>query len=173
MGKRGFNTTIPYGTDLHEVTQLEYDAWDNAIGACDGSPEGVEWATYDILIGQGYFVSKPTCKRPSAEEQKEQGTSRTPGFTGQNYGGQFNGETGAWEPVWTQSRILAERDKLLKQQEKILATREKAFAQKVLEQRLSENARNGSTEMDSTNMAYAVLGGLLILIILYLFFRPY
>lgn len=167
MGKSGFATTIPYGDELHEVTPLEYKAWDDALGACDGTKEAMEWATYDILIGQGYFVSQPQCKRPEkpkVDEDSKEGESRNPGRRKPMNDG-FE-DYAAWEPEWSKEKILSERTKLLNEREKMTTIKEKALTQKILEQQILEAAKK--TPQSNSDRSYTILGAVGIIGILLL-----
>lgn len=155
MAKYGFSTAIPYGTDIFEVDGIEYCQWEDALERAGNDPIAMEWATYDVLIDNGYLVSAPSGERPATGGNKTaKGTKTTPknkssgsGLVGGAVGSPgirgvpdgFNlVEGNTREPVWTQSRILIERDKLLKERERIQEIKEKKLEQKIIEQQLLE-----------------------------------
>lgn len=165
MGKSGFTTTIPYGNELHEVTALEYEAWNDALLACDGSSDAMEWATYDLLTSQGYFISKPKCNRPILVDTR--GTNQNSGFGSNVSGGEFNGQSGVWEPEWTQSRLLSERAKLLKERENLFNVRKQALDEKIIAH--MEAVKNLRT--DPSERVNQIIGFIIIfMVIWWLFF---
>lgn len=184
MAKYGFSTTIPYGSDLFEVTGVEYCQWEDALeGIDEGDNNAIEWATYDVLMNNGYLVSEPDGKRPNTEKNEK--TTKTTKTAKTKRGGGENvvdtaslvtgepklvsGETR--EPVWTQSRILAERDKLLREREKIFNLKEKALTQKIVEQQVYERLVQEEKADSYTIKDYAaILFGLAVIIIFGLFF---
>lgn len=185
MANYGFSTTIPYGTDLHEVTGIEYCAWEDALDKAGDDTNAMEWATFDTLISFGYFVSQPKVERPITEEQKAAepkgkakrtrkgaaaATSRIPGPVVEEtdditYDNTLtNLVTGASrEPVWTQSRILTERDKLLREREKITTIKEKALAQKILEMQILKRIPVEVTS--GVDILYLVTGGVFVFMV--------
>lgn len=187
MAKYGFSTTIPYGTEMFEVTGVEYCEWEDGLESVDDTDiNGIEWVTYDFLINNGYFVSKPKNERPITAEQAEQAKpkklankgktktetttkSRNPGATAQaeafdnSISTLVSGATR--EPVWTQSRIFAERDKLLREREKITSIKEKALGQKIIEQQIIERFR-AEPQTSGTDFASIVAVILVILMIM-------
>lgn len=182
MAKYGFSTTIPYGSDLFEVTGVEFCEWEDALEKCpEGDTNAMAWATYDVLMNNGYLVSQPTGERPITEPEEKAkpkgraagskrkvkaaaaATTRNPGLLPANDGfdavlNYVAGETR--EPIWTQSRILTERDRLLREREKIAAIKEKALNQKILEQQILERAKQTEAH-SSADMGY-ILGGIVI-----------
>ena len=155
MGKYGFSTAIPYGTDIFEVTGTEYCEWEDALERANGDSDAMEWNTYDFLINNGYLVSAPSSERPATGGDKEKSGSKgspknkssgsglvggavsSPGIRGVPDGFTLI-EGNTREPTWTQSRILTERDKLLKERERIQEIKEKKLEQKIIEQQLLE-----------------------------------
>jgi hypothetical protein len=158
MGKYGFSTAIPYGTDIFEVTGTEYCEWEDALERANGDSDAMEWNTYDFLINNGYLVSAPSSERPATGGDKEKSGSKgspknkpsgsdlvggavsSPGILGVPDGFTLI-EGNTREPTWTQSRILAERDKLLKERERIQEIKEKKLEQKIVEQQLLERLK--------------------------------
>ena len=179
MGKKGygFSTAIPYGTDIFEVTGTEYCEWEDALEKAGSDSNAMEWATYDFLIGNGYFVSQPKGDRPKAGEKaskkadkkaetlKPQGVM-SPGIRGVPDGFDSIIECATREPVWTQSRIFQERDKLLREREKIQVMKEKALDQKIVEQQLLERLKLQERGSPSLTMTARILGGVFILMLL-------
>jgi len=172
MGKYGFSTAIPYGTDIFEVTGTEFCEWEDALEKANSEPNAMEWATYDVLINNGYFVSQPKNPRPTeaekekAKEDKEE-RDRNPGIRdGLNL---ISGNTR--EPVWTQSRILTERDKLVKEKERILELKQAAFDRKLSKARAGAIYDKDGRPFTRVDYGYAifgvlVIGGLLVSVIM-------
>lgn len=163
MAKYGFSTTIPYGSEMYEVTGEEYCEWEDALEKVGGSGPASEWATFDVLINNGYFVEKPKSERPAVGNPEVlAGTSRKPGKAKKDASAAvISGESR--EPVWTQSRILAERDKLLTQREKITTLKEKALSTKISSQQFDEQIRLVEKTGGEWDNTFAVLGGGVIL----------
>lgn len=191
MAKYGFSTTVPYGTDLFEVTGTEYCEWEDALEKTDGDSNAMEWATYDFLINNGYLVSAPTSERPKpkgkqgvqskttgakgkasqsdideAERARTRGVA-SPGIRGVPDGFDLiSGESR--EPTWTQSRILTERDKLLKERERIFELKEKALNQKIIEQQLIDKYKPKQPDDMGNQVFYTSVGIVTVVILFYL-----
>lgn len=116
--------SIPYGDkgEHIEVTEAEYSVWEDRLSEVPVTIDWYEWTTYDFLMAQGYFCSKPKCPRPTLETPKEE-EAAVP--TGKPNMGLDAPDLPTWEPSWSQSKILSERDKLLKEREKAMDIREK------------------------------------------------
>jgi len=186
MAKYGFTTTIPYGKDLFEVTGMEYCQWEDALESVDETDtNAADWATYDVLMNNGYLVSQPKEGRPvigKTIETKAEGKTKvkgkakakatvnpvldidTTGF------GIVSGETR--EPAWTPSRILAERTRLLKEREVIAKLKDNALTRKIQnfrdEQRQVANPTN--VYNDGSEAFYTAVGVIVVLVILFLGF---
>lgn len=183
----GFSTAIPYGTDIFEVTGTEYCEWEDALEKAGSDSNAMEWATYDFLINNGYFVSTPSGARPKPEG--DAGVSGTKGkkVTAETTGGSagvrpvavtrpgirgvpdgFDNLVSGYtrEPVWTQSRIFQERDRLLREREKIQQAKEKALEQKIVEQQLLEILYSKPKNFPTTQSAVYFLCGLGLLMAL-------
>jgi len=125
---------IPYGLDIFEVDDSIMSEWGDALERVGSDSNAMEWATYDVLIGNGYFVSQPKEPRPANPdpakvlEERERARNEDPGFRDlpHNYP-----PDSSREPLWTQSRILAERDKLLREREKVAKLKEDALQAKI------------------------------------------
>ena len=136
----------------------------------------MEWATYDFLIGNGYFVSQPKGERPKAETKTKDTKKkvatvkpeavRSPGIRGVPDGFDNLIEGATREPVWTQSRIFQERDKLLREREKIQIMKEKALDQKIVEQQILERLKLQERGSPSLTTRAQILGGIFIFILL-------
>lgn len=170
MAKYGFSAAIPYGSDIFEVTGTEYCEWEEALEKAGDDPNAMEWATYDFLIRNGYFVNAPKSERTQtvevADESKPNGvnsqTRRIPDEFGQFI------EGASREPTWTQSRILTERDKLLREREKIQTLKEKALEKKIIEQQLTERMKKQEkvSPIESLSTLTKVAGWVFILMLL-------
>lgn len=130
MANYGFSAHIPYGTESFPVDGVQYCEWEDSIEKCK-TDEEVEWATYDYLISRGYFVSKPKSTKPATAGRPAgvvTGYETIPPI-------ETPRETAyiAPEPAWTPSKILAERDKLLRERERIQAVKEQAFHAKMFQ----------------------------------------
>jgi hypothetical protein len=125
MANYGFSTTIPYGVENFEMTGTEYCEWEDALEAAGDDFDAKEWATFDFLISKGYLVTAPKTPRPDKGKPKTTTVTVKPLV--------ISGESR--EPTWTQSRILSERDKLLKERERITRLKEEALEAKIREQR--------------------------------------
>ena len=186
MAKYGFSTAIPYGTDIFEVTGVEYCEWEDALEKCNGDSLAMEWATYDVLINNGYLVSQPTEERPAPEapettkrgkkkaagqttKSRTQAGDSSPGFRDIPDG--FNVIDGrSREPVWTQSRILSERDKLLKERERIHALKEQALEHKIIKQQIYERVKAQEEAKSKTaplDWAY-IAGGVVVTLFIFM-----
>lgn len=155
---------VPYGKEMYEVEGLEFCEWEDMMDTTGGDPVAIQWVTYDFLIGLGYFVSEPSSPRPvvSSAPADTAGVSRkakvvdtdvmSPGFRDSL----TNLETvasAAREPIWTQSKILAERAKLLKEREQMLSIKEAALQKKI------ENSK--SKESGTSFLGWVLVLGLL------------
>jgi hypothetical protein len=188
MAKYGFTTAIPYGNDMVEVTGAEYCEWEDALEKVGDDTNGLNWATYDFLLDKGYLVSEPLLPRPSAIAQERAETKRTkeskgkigaveqrlsevvesPGIRGIPDGLNYvSGESR--EPVWTQSRILAEQRKVLAEREKILVTKEKALEQKVSVQQILEVERAKGNAPHTPSEVFYIIAGVLVIAMVLLF----
>lgn len=171
MAKYGFSTAIPYGTDIFEVTGVEYCEWEDALEKCDGNSLAMEWATYDVLINNGYFVSEPKEPRPApvetgtkenvvvlkplaGEGQTNKDRSPPGGFVNPGIRDVPDGFTlisgDSREPAWSQSRILIERDKLLKERERIASLKEEALQARINRQRWNDEQARLKRTVDLT-----------------------
>lgn len=183
MAKYGFSTAIPYGTDIFEVTGTEFCEWEDALEKCNGDSLATEWATYDVLINNGYLVSQPTEARPVPEApETKQGKTKASGQSTKSKTQEGDSSPGirdipdgfniidgrSREPVWTQSRILSERDKLLKERERIHELKEKALEQKILEQQLIDKYKTEpAKQMDIGEGIWIGLGVFIFLCFLF------
>lgn len=162
MANYGFSTTVPYGTDLFEVTGTEYLEWQEALEGCDeGDTNAMDWVTYDFLIRNGYFVKAPAIERPKSEaEGEDKGKVKleteferrlrlgaeggSVGFRESQGERVISGE--AREPAWTPSKILSERDKLLRERERAAKLKEEALQARIRDQQWREwNKRQNQT----------------------------
>lgn len=132
MANYGFSATVPYGNENYEMTGTEFCEWEDALEAVGDDFNAKEWATFDFLISKGYIVTAPKHPRP------ERGKPKTTTVTVQPL--VVSGETR--EQPWTQSRILTERGKLLREREQIASLKEEALQAKIREQQwLAEQHR--------------------------------
>lgn len=127
---------VPYGKDMFDVDGLEFCQWEDMMDTTGGDPVAIQWGTYDFLIGLGYFISEPSVPRPDtnipANTAGRAGDTdvMSPGFRDSLTSLQTVASS-TREPIWTQSKILAERDKLLKEREKMLNIKEAALQRKI------------------------------------------
>lgn len=107
---------IPYKGELYEdFDSLEYTEWEDALDHVKGSTKAerdasTQWITYDFLISKGHFVHKPDVERPPKDV-----VSNVPPIPVD--------APMTWrrrEPDWTPSRILTEREKIVRAREKLL-----------------------------------------------------
>lgn len=102
-------------------------AIENAFGVPDAEKEAaIEWVTYNVLFNAGHFVSKPKVAEPNLSKV----------FTGEQSSDMPNDniaspiQPSAREPAWTQSRILAEREKLITRRETLFKQEKVSAANK-------------------------------------------
>lgn len=184
MANYGFSSAIPYGTDMFEVTGVELCEWEDALENAGDDSIAREWVTYDFLINNGYFVSAPSDVRPTAGGDKKTGTesqkssSKTgrvvltpevvasPGIRGvpDDYN-LIEGKTR--EPIWTQARILSEREKLLRERERIFELKRKSLNEKIINHMESVKRLRKSNPEDAVNR---IIGTAVILFVIWWFF---
>ena len=131
------NLGIPYNNELHDVDNVEYAEWEDALDNVTGRTKAdrqasEEWITYDFLMGRGYFVKQPTVPKPTGDATK----SNVPIVDTSLPKAKVKRE-----PKWTPSKILREREQLVKLQEKQLAIQKKILARerdRIIEARLNE-----------------------------------
>lgn len=152
----GMATAVPYDKELYEVTGVEYCAWEDALEACGDDEDAKQWATFDLLMGLGHFVSQPKCERPTKAEgiprdAAEQQTAVNPGVRDLPY------TTIARDESWTQAKILTERNKLVTEREKILKIKEEALKKKVTQTMLGDKAPYNDKAIGCFVMAVALI----------------
>ena len=173
MARLGYVATIPYQGEKFEVTGVEFCEWEDTLRDYK-TDEEQENFTYEFLLENGYFVSRP---KPKSErhgirdvtEETENETKPAPVRTANNR-----------EKDWTPSKILAEKKKLLIEREKILKLKEDTFNKKVLQAAKAAKAvasqqkakRVQSNEDESSpaeDLVYTVvgIGAVIFLIVLF------
>jgi hypothetical protein len=111
---------FPVGGSIYADVTDKQEAIDKLIGLSEGEKDTAkEWIAYRALIGEGHFVSKPSEPEPSiskvfAEPLPPDDLPYQP-----------------HEPTWSQSRILAEREKLIKKEEELLKKQKIEFARQI------------------------------------------
>jgi hypothetical protein len=115
---------IVYDGELFdELNSTEYAEWEDAVDAISGKNKEIreateQWITYDFLMSKGYFVKQPKVPRPTkADEKPRMDTTGIPRTTQKR------------EPEWSQSKILKERERLVRDKEKILKRKERELKQ--------------------------------------------
>ncbi len=129
----GTVTEVEYDGQKYPITGLEYceledslDAISGVVGITEGDRESAsEWTIYRYLIGLGHFVSKPSSEEPQVSKIFTAPADEVslPELD------QFNEPVR--EPQWTQSRILNEREKLLRKEEALFKKQKESEVKKL------------------------------------------